>query len=270
MDTVAVPVRLKPEVVQIGLNEHGRLSRERFRMSRVFGLHFYHYHGAVEVDGRMHRFAPGAITVTPPEVELVWHFPRHAAHHYAHIHFPEHQESHLVELPVLTLSISSERRKWLLAGFEAAITDYAIEPARTAAWIWHSLWNLVPQATKRKTGNCSVAGRTAGSGERLHPALHTVFALIDDGLDQPLVLGALAAKVGLTKEHLIRLFQRHRGLTVMGYIRQRRMERARELLLESSMPVQAVARSVGISDLQRFNKMVRSHWGAAPTALRRK
>jgi hypothetical protein len=40
-----VPLRRAPTVTQIGLNVHGRLSRERYLMPGLWGVHLYHYAG---------------------------------------------------------------------------------------------------------------------------------------------------------------------------------------------------------------------------------
>lgn len=263
-----LPLNLQPTLVQVGLGQHGRLPRERFRMTGIYGVHFYHYRGVLEINGQRLPFTPGCISVTPPGADLVWHFPRHAPHHYAHLRFPSANARDMIEIPMLTTIADPRRREILFAEFEAAIAAHAHTPMRAAAWMWNLLWNLMPPPHDHSSRHPTAAGSIVGTGATLHPAIQTVLAVVEDALDQTQDLGTLAVRVGLSKTHLIRLFHRHCGTTVMGWIRQRRMEKARELLLGSSMPVQSIASAVGISDLQRFNKMVRKQWGSSPTALR--
>ena len=78
----------------------------------------------------------------------------------------------------------------------------------------------------------------------------------------------IAAAVGISHNHLTRLFRATTGDTVVAYIRHRRMQRARHLLRESTLPIPTVAAAVGIPDLQAFNKTCRRELGAAPRALR--
>jgi transcriptional regulator GlxA family with amidase domain len=68
--------------------------------------------------------------------------------------------------------------------------------------------------------------------------------------------------------HLTRLFRQDTGHTVVGYVRRRRMERARHLLIASTLAIPAVAATVGIPDLQAFNKTCRKELGASPRAVR--
>jgi transcriptional regulator GlxA family with amidase domain len=57
-------------------------------------------------------------------------------------------------------------------------------------------------------------------------------------------------------------------MPVVGWIRQRRMARARHLLTATTMSIPAVAASVGITDLQAFNKACRRELGGSPRAVR--
>jgi transcriptional regulator GlxA family with amidase domain len=55
---------------------------------------------------------------------------------------------------------------------------------------------------------------------------------------------------------------------VVGYIRRLRTERARHLLVNSTLPVKAVAVQVGLPDLQQFNKVIRRELGRSPREVR--
>jgi transcriptional regulator GlxA family with amidase domain len=46
------------------------------------------------------------------------------------------------------------------------------------------------------------------------------------------------------------------------------MERARHLLIASTLAIPAIAATVGIPDLQAFNKTCRKELGASPRAVR--
>jgi transcriptional regulator GlxA family with amidase domain len=72
----------------------------------------------------------------------------------------------------------------------------------------------------------------------------------------------------VSHNHLTRLFRAETGSTVVGYVQARRMARARHLLTSSTLPIPAVAASVGIPDLQAFNKTCRRERGASPRAIR--
>jgi transcriptional regulator GlxA family with amidase domain len=78
----------------------------------------------------------------------------------------------------------------------------------------------------------------------------------------------VARHCGLSHNHLTRLFTAQLESTVVGYIRDRRMRRAHHLLTASTLPIASIAATVGIPDLQAFNKACRRTLGAPPRSVR--
>jgi transcriptional regulator GlxA family with amidase domain len=93
-------------------------------------------------------------------------------------------------------------------------------------------------------------------------------AYIASNLASPLTVPDVARAAGVSHNHLTRLFRVETGDTVVAHIRRRRLERARHLLRESTLSIPTVAASVGIADLQAFNKACRREFGASPRAVR--
>ena len=59
------------------------------------------------------------------------------------------------------------------------------------------------------------------------------------------------------------------GYTLSYLIAQRRINAAKRLLLQSSLPISAIAEAVGISDYNYFSKVFRSVTGTTPSAFRK-
>ena len=59
------------------------------------------------------------------------------------------------------------------------------------------------------------------------------------------------------------------GRTLSYLITQRRIEAAKRLLLQSSLPISAVGEMVGVSDYNYFSKVFRSTTGMTPSAFRK-
>jgi len=87
-------------------------------------------------------------------------------------------------------------------------------------------------------------------------------------MGESLSVSQLAESVGISHNHLTRLFQKHLGKTVVAHIIERRLIRAEHMLRHSNMPVKQIAAQVGISDLQAFNKAIRSRYHMSPRELR--
>jgi AraC family transcriptional regulator len=126
--------------------------------------------------------------------------------------------------------------------------------ARTTAEIWTALWRI--------------ADLSSSSEQTGHPAVAAAIAHIEAYLAQPLTVPDLARLAGISHNHLTRLFQAETGSSVIAYLRRRRMARARHLLVSSTLSIPAIATSVGIPDLQAFNKSCHRELGASPRAIR--
>lgn len=73
----------------------------------------------------------------------------------------------------------------------------------------------------------------------------------------------------MTPGYLTTLVRRRTGRTVVDWITERRMVQARQLLTETDLPVNEIARSVGPSDPGYFARVFRHNDGVTPRAWRR-
>ncbi|CAN4046200.1 Catabolite repression HPr, partial [Dysosmobacter welbionis] len=75
---------------------------------------------------------------------------------------------------------------------------------------------------------------------------------MEDHLADPLTIPALSRMAMLSATTFKDAFRRLYGLPVHAWLRQRRMERAAELLRDSSLSVLGVAQSVGYGSASQF------------------
>jgi AraC-like DNA-binding protein len=86
-------------------------------------------------------------------------------------------------------------------------------------------------------------------------------------LEKPISLFELARQVGLNDYKLKVGFREVFGTTVFGYLRQERLERARQLLEEGKMSVTEVSYAVGYSSLSHFSKVFARQFGIKPSSF---
>jgi AraC family transcriptional regulator, transcriptional activator of pobA len=110
-----------------------------------------------------------------------------------------------------------------------------------------------------------VVGELRRSGE---PVLAEVFAVIDRRHGGTLSLRDVAHEVGMTPGHLTTVVRRRTGRTVQEWIIERRMAEARKLLTENDIPIQEVARRVGIPDPGYFSRLFGRTHGTSPRSWR--
>ena len=84
-----------------------------------------------------------------------------------------------------------------------------------------------------------------------------------------LSVAALARRQGLSPAALSKLFQRDTGMGLKQWLQQTAMDRARELLASTSLPVQEVAAQLGNGDPYHFQRVFKRCVGLTPSAFRR-
>ena len=91
---------------------------------------------------------------------------------------------------------------------------------------------------------------------------------IDQHLDEELSRSILAKTVFLSEDYVSKVFVKSVGESIPSYITRRRMERAKEYLEKSSLPVNRIALEVGYSNFSYFSKMFRDFSGYTPNEYR--
>ncbi|MBP0020474.1 MAG: helix-turn-helix transcriptional regulator [Cyanobacteria bacterium SBLK] len=99
--------------------------------------------------------------------------------------------------------------------------------------------------------------------------IHNAKDILMSNIESPPSLPELARKAGINDYKLKIGFRQVFGTTVFGYLRNQRMERARQLLLEKRMNVSEVAETVGYSSLSRFSMAFKHYFGITPKAYQK-
>lgn len=248
-----IPLGSPPQVAAIGRNAHGFVPVDRYRLPDLWSLHLYGYEASLKVDDLELPIRPGYVGLTPPDRAMEYRYQGISVHIYVHFRMTD------LAGPVRQIAAMQDLGDSYDAAYRrmyGIIETFGHEPQRANARVWDLLWDLTktPAHSERASGT--------------HPAVRKVADLIARNLSEPLTVYGLAREVGVSYSYLARLFQEEYGETVVGYLRHRRLERAIHLLERSTLPIKTIAASVGIPDLQHFNKAVRTRYGASPRAIR--
>ena len=93
--------------------------------------------------------------------------------------------------------------------------------------------------------------------------------LIERGFLDDKTVGELGDVLGVGARHLRRLFLKHAGAPPTAVAGTRRVQRAKTLLSETTMPIAAIAFGAGFSSIRRFNAAFRKAYRRPPSAVRR-
>jgi len=98
--------------------------------------------------------------------------------------------------------------------------------------------------------------------------LKRVLACIEARLAERIHVTDLAREANMSPFHFSRMFKRATGRSPHQYVTLQRVERARQLLAATSMPIAEVARSVGFRTQAHFTGVFAQHAGTTPRAFR--
>jgi AraC family transcriptional regulator, regulatory protein of adaptative response / methylphosphotriester-DNA alkyltransferase methyltransferase len=107
-----------------------------------------------------------------------------------------------------------------------------------------------------------------GTSRRRHELFEAAAEIIRFEYGDQLTLDGVAARLYTSPRQLQRVFAEVAETTFRDYLTQVRMERARELLCESSYSVQDIARAVGYREPAQFAKAFRRSYGTSPSEAR--
>lgn len=102
------------------------------------------------------------------------------------------------------------------------------------------------------------------------PLISRAVQLMGAHLEDTLSTLDVSRRLGVSSRQLERRFRSQLGLTPLQAYRELRLERARDLLVQTSLPVEQIALASGFTHTSSLNKWLRQRYGEAPAVLRRR
>jgi AraC family transcriptional regulator len=103
-----------------------------------------------------------------------------------------------------------------------------------------------------------------GLGRRYKQTL----AFIEDHLADDLSLSRLASSAGVSSSHFKTLFRESAGVPLHQYVMQRRIDRAKDLLMQGHLPIAEIALATGFSHQSHLARHMRRSVGLSPRAVK--
>jgi AraC family transcriptional regulator len=274
---VVFPLSLaaRPKIVACGPTTHGLRGAEDYVLDQ-WSLHLYHGYKEgttvtltsvprnCAVDLPKGSALPmtfpirnGAASLFPPRVGLTYNFTGRCSHNYVLFDLPQTAGTRQSMTSILAMQDLGERFAPLNQALEEGFAMFGTNPLRAEIRVWDVLWAI--------SSDQPVSPWLDNS---LPPVMRRALQLIEARLAEPLVVPSFAHELGISHNQLLRLFHNCKGTTVLGWLRQRRVERAVHLLRFTSASIKDIAQQVGLPDLHHFNKIMRKEKGLSPRQLR--
>lgn len=100
------------------------------------------------------------------------------------------------------------------------------------------------------------------------PIADNAIWIIERNLDQPITLNSIAEACGISRSHLANAFGTATGLSVMKYLRARRLSKAARVLADGAPDILAVALGAGYGSHEAFTRAFREQFGRTPESVR--
>ena len=97
-----------------------------------------------------------------------------------------------------------------------------------------------------------------------HPKLSQVIQMMESNIEEPISPSILAKDVGMSTRQLERLFRRYLNRSPKRYYMELRLQKARNLLMQTDMSVINVALACGFASPSHFSKCYRAHYNTTP------
>ena len=97
-----------------------------------------------------------------------------------------------------------------------------------------------------------------------HPKLSMVIKMMENNIEEPISPSSLAKDVRMSTRQLERLFRRYLNRSPKRYYMELRLQKARNLLMQTDMSVINVALACGFASPSHFSKCYRSHYNKTP------
>ena len=97
-----------------------------------------------------------------------------------------------------------------------------------------------------------------------------VFPFIEKNLDRPFSISDIADAVALNPQYLMRIFKKATGLSILEYVTQHRIGRAKELLIQTDWPLTVISDKVGYLNYTYFMKVFKAQESITPGEYRKR
>lgn len=100
------------------------------------------------------------------------------------------------------------------------------------------------------------------------PVIRQVINLINKNYNEELSLKTLAQKYNINSSYLGQIFTKEVGISFSEYLNKVKNTKAKDLILNTNMKINDIARSVGYIDTSYFYRKFKKYFGVCPSTLR--
>ena len=131
----------------------------------------------------------------------------------------------------------------------------------------HYLKNQIENRIKEQR-SISSKSLEVESSPIMHKEIKKAIKYINKNLNRSLTLEEISSHVYLSTHYFSRLFKKEIGTTFVDYVTQKKLELAKDMLKNTTLPIEMIATHLGFSQTSYFCKVFRKKWEISPKDYR--
>lgn len=148
----------------------------------------------------------------------------------------------------------------------ASVLDYCVKPINPAAL--EKTFLLVVEFLDKKKYRHEIV--PLGSQEQESPYnFEKILNFIEKNINNKLTLNDVATEFSFNRNYICHLFNKNIGKTFVAYLTERRIEKSKILLINTTYNLEQISTIAGFRDYFYFNKVFKKETGMTPSVYRR-
>lgn len=104
--------------------------------------------------------------------------------------------------------------------------------------------------------------------KRTVPIVENIKSIIEKNIDKDISVANLAEKIGISVHYMMHTFKKATGITILEYMRVKKLSKAKKMLIESDMTISFIAQECGFSSSAYFSEIFKKNEYVTPTEYR--
>ena len=213
------------------------------------------------IEDKVYKLQPNVMLLIPPYT-----------YHYAALHNPD-EPYHRLIINFSRIFVYPELQP---------VLDSAANPS-----LWNAekhgalLRDLEENFSRYKHGDCSLLvqffvnrllmdlkymQKSPAPSETLHPTVSRILSYVNEHIREPLSLKTIAQNTFLNPSHLSQIFSAYMKISVMDYVKQKKIYLAEELIREERRSPTEASRELGFGDYSTFYRLYKKYMHATPSS----
>lgn len=105
---------------------------------------------------------------------------------------------------------------------------------------------------------------------KLNNSFAEIISYIEENYEKDITITSLSQKFGYSSAHFSRKFKNFTGLSPIAYLNIFRLEKAYQMINESSLTISEISAKCGFTDANYFTRCFKKHFGMPPTLYKNK